>query len=334
MAPRLVLPSILAAFALIAAKGAIAQDALKLTFDWPDALKAKVVLNVTVVTARDDERHTAGFVVSYRLGAAPAADGISITTQRLFYRTQNCDGDGSPESFRWDSCLRKLMPTGHEVFIGQYLVSKRGLFVGYDYIGEACAYAGIAMHPWDTPKTPEECRREIEDDHLQRNKIRSFTLDQASRDWGRIVGWWAGEKMLEGKSYEAEAALWLGYPSEERIPATRTSRFVGRSPCSQGTAEAACAKIEMVEVLSTGSDARPMWSVAASFFPDLMFSLSDSTMGTLQRRTELQLLTDPSTLLPQRVEELETIKVTLNDSPATISATVHSIWTYEYESLR
>ena len=77
-----------------------------------------------------------------------------------------------------------------------------------------------------------------------------------------------------------------------------------------------------------------MWSVAASFFPDLMFSLSDSTMGTLQRRTELQLLTDPSTLLPQRVEELETIKVTLNDSPATISATVHSIWTYEYESLR
>src|SRR5262245_22423196 len=120
-APRLVLPSILAAFGLIAAKDAIAQDALKLTFDWPDALKAKVVLNVTVVTARDDERHTAGFVVSYKLGAAPAADGISITTQRLFYRTQNCDGDGSPESFRWDSCLRQLMPTGHEVFIGQYL---------------------------------------------------------------------------------------------------------------------------------------------------------------------------------------------------------------------
>jgi hypothetical protein len=143
--------------------------------------------------------------------------------------------------------------------------------------------------------------------------------------------------MVEHEIYESSTSLTTDESSESVLALTNTSKLIGRFPCNQTGADANCVRVESVELLDTGDEPRPLMEALDILLPALAQERKgpDFTKGTLRKRTEIHLVTDPATLLPQWVEEIETVSVTMTlynlGDPSTTSISAHRIWHYDYE---
>jgi hypothetical protein len=210
----------------------------------------------------------------------------------------------------------------------------------YNFVDAYCEMVAIRFgHQKSDPETPAAiagCKKSVENgEDPYVDYMRSSAFNQAWAEWTRIVSWWLGGEMVEGQVYEFETTLPEGAPPEKGIPTTDTSKFVGRFPCKKGGADDDCVRLEWVSLSDTGSTARPILDIVGVINPALLPTQTpsdDPVLGSLRKRTEVRLLTDPETLLPQRLEVVESLSVTVNDKAVPSRRTeTHSIWTYEYE---
>lgn len=326
------------ALALLSARIAIAEETVLLKFDWPDVVRANVTLETTVVTDTGGAKHTVRGTTTFTLSAIPMSNQMLVIEESHRIVKRSYDGKDLSDPAEWLAHSKELSLLSQKTFIGKYVVSPDGAFVSiHDYVGMYCSrIAARRYFRKDDPKAAEytkECREKIQKksdpflDYMERMEAR-----RAQAGWTRNVAWWAGAELVEREVYETKMTIPPELPPEKGIPTTDTTKFIGRFPCVKGGPGSDCVRLELVELVDTGSEPRPLVDILDTILPEGTKPVQ--TVGSIRRRTEVHLLTDPETLLPRWVEELETISVVIEGAPESSKATsqkTHSIWTYEYE---
>ena len=313
-----------------------AEKTIHLNFNWPNAVKAKVTVETFIDTTNFGKEFKLSDRVNYAFESTSTAEGFLIVERDHSIVDQQSNGKALDPAIT----IRDigLVPA---LYRGEYLVAANGDFLDvHNFVVTYCeTNATRFAHLKRNPNIPAEiasCRARVENqtDPLV-HYAHQLALNQASAEWTRIVSWWAGESMTEGEVYEFQTMLPEGASPEKAIPTTDTSRFVGRFPCKEGGAGEECVQLEWISLSDTGPTPKPIVDVIGVVNPALLPTQApsgDPVLGSLRKRTEVRLLTDTASLLPQWLEVVESLTVTVNDETnRTIHTKTRSVWTYEYE---
>lgn len=252
------------------------SDQVTLAFAWPHGMSASV--RVTHKRQRDQEQ--ARSTITYNVGVAETDAGrkISYSAYMPYLRVP---GALPTEQHGMRQRMAKLMPG--------LTTDARGQLTGVQGMDRTSARHRL---------------RALRVGRAQHKAASHALLNEqlmaaAERFWYQRVGRWQGVgKLDQGQEQQAAETMVVAELDGTSVDAITKFAFVGWAKCSEGDAQARCVEIH----LETRPDAEAMDEAVRQYTKKRRRS-RDGPIVDVEKRTHVELITDPKTLRPHRFSE-------------------------------
>ena len=262
--------------------GASAQDRVRLTFAWPETVRATVTTSFDTASVAGGNRSRLTGTSRARISASPTENGLLISYETGATQFESRSGDGI-----WVRIHEFLFEVGLQH--PDFQVGRDGRFrnvgdpithinaVATDLAGEIAAMPG---------RMKSHVRPALE--HLLSE--RELTA-HAGINWELEVGSWSGLQLETGAPIQTTETF--DFPTIGRQAASVTRTLIGRAACA---APNGCVELEVRIVVDTPE-------AKAAFDRHLQENESRLRADVFRQELSARVITDPDTLLPYRIHE-------------------------------
>lgn len=151
-----------------------------------------------------------------------------------------------------------------------------------------------------------------------------------ANEWNVAVGGWAGAEMEVGGAFELSTEGSFPLIPGASIPMVTTYSAPKRVPCEEGEAVARCVVLKLISRYDEASIEALLQQFVEGLAPD---DIVTPRFGDFQSETGARIVTDPSTLLPYRVETYKDFVVTISapeEEAGTFTRQDRKVTTYTY----
>ena len=278
---------------------ALAQeaDAPLLRFDWPIGLKGKVTQTMNRTqgpVSRDSE-------TTYDFELKEAADGLIIDTSNASTKT-----DLSQVPPQMQNVLKRLMGV-----MPDYKVSRGGEFVGAADLEKLQAEIRGVMDSL-LSEMPESMRPQMQQVMSQVTSEEAL-LAQLSETWNVSVAMWIDAEPELGEVYQLEFEEPHPMAPQIMLPQTLEFSLQGREPCKRGGKERRCVRLSVTSTPDPAKLGEATMAILQQFnggqpLPDEALA----SMKEMSMREDIDLVTEPDTLIPHKLTKIKTISMDLS----------------------
>ncbi|UCH47681.1 MAG: hypothetical protein JSU95_16730 [Betaproteobacteria bacterium] len=296
-----------------------ARQRVSLNFAWPDSLRSAVNFQQKSIKRGKESELKATYLTTVRPGPS-SPDELVVSTRVM---RQHLSGPDNKQEQDYLSALLKQASSE----VPDYIVSREGEFLRVDNLS---AYQQRIESTVMSNLPPQ-----LED---QKDKILAmvkpamserFLAATATDEWNKTVGGWISSSYVVGQTYRFSEEYYAPALGNTPFAMTVSRRIAGFAPCT-GT-ETKCVKLVLIATVS-GED-----------FRSAMTDFLEKTVGEpvnvkhISVVKKMEIIAEPSTLIPHRTRSSEETTVTIEDSKGnarTSRDTKDTRITYSYESYR
>lgn len=274
-----------------------ADEDVELRFEWPNGLDARVAFDAVrerTGPGRSFQRRLSG---NYRLTSARVQAGLLIRIQDM-----QLDLDSLPTAVRGSPVQRMLLQATSA--FPDYLVNDQGQIVRVDGVAalQRRLRAGIEELMGNVAS---ELKPRI--DRVLAQSTSKEQLESRVREyWNRDVGMWVGARLAPGKVYESRSVTRIPLLDDAQVPLKVQIRLNGRVPCVPQGAPRACVELQM----DSSPEPAGVQEALRAFLETMAGRVPGSfKLENIQVDTRVKIVTQPDTLLPQRVESVRKTQI-------------------------
>ncbi len=298
---RLMLTAILLLFCGSYAAAQDTKDVATLRFAWPAGIAAEVEMSADRTRISGGKEVTRSIAASYRMTAKSIPDGLQITYEPIAIEA-SVHGVANETAAQLEKFVAKassLMPS--------LIVGHDGAVLRVEGIEPLAALMreSIEGSLEDLPTDQRQQLKQLADQLLSRPIIEASARNQ----WHRDVGFWLGAELEHGQTYELQATEPLPALGNAQIDMIMRFTFLGRVPCDDGSADARCVEIELRSMPDPDTFAQAI----EEFIARVIDSVPGPQIESMELETTIRLTTEPDTLLPHRMHQTLTNKITAID---------------------
>ena len=149
-------------------------------------------------------------------------------------------------------------------------------------------------------------------------------LAQLQQEWNRDVGQWIGAELEQGYLYEIDFEAPVPLFGNVTVPSHGTYEYLGRTKCDAQSADARC----VILAFNSSVDEQGSRPILEALFNRLGVTPPDDLVFTVDYRVEL--VTEPDTLLPHRVQVTKSSEVPVPGGDTAVSQLEVKEFTYTY----
>lgn len=261
---------------------ASAQEKVRLTFAWPETVRATVAISFDAASVAGGNRSRLTGTSRARISATPTEDGLLISYQAGATEFESRSGDG-------------MWPRIHQ-FLYEVGLQRPDFHIGRDgrfrHVGDPITHinalaTGLADEIAAMPTRMKSHVRPALEHLLSERELTA----QVGFNWGMEVGSWSGLVLETGTAHQTTETI--DFPTIGRQAATVTRTLIGRAACD---APNGCVELD-VRIVVDSPEAK------AAFDRHLRETGSGLRAEVFQQELSARVIADPATLMPYRIQE-------------------------------
>lgn len=303
--------------ALYAEQNTPEQDSVMLAYGWKPGLTAKVSLLSERTTTKGNTSVTGKMNGTYKLSTEAHKSGLLINFFDTDVQvTESANNDMQAKIQQFINKISSLSPS--------YVINNEGELVDVEKL-EAMKQAMDDEFTKMFSDAPEEIQAKI------RPLIDSLTskqqlMAQITGDWNRDVAQWVGAEFEKGYDYELEYATQIPLFGNIDIPTKAKFQYNGKVPCNDKQQDSKCVSLSMLTTL----DQEALRPAMMNFFKKVGAEIPENF--SVQVDTSLELITEPSTLIPHSVKSEKITKSSAIGTQPVSERVEKLLITYDYSA--
>ena len=303
--------------ALLAATSQLAladSHSTTLEYGWHAGITSKVEYSLRKKRVQQGVERGQSMTGSYVLRTSEHPGGIRIDFSDV---TNRIDGDDTGAAEHLAGLMEAVAanpPT--------YVVSPAGEVTGVVGLAELTARVRESVSAM-LENAPAEVRTRIDGLMGQMLTERNM-LAQLQQEWNRDVGQWIGAELEQGYLYELDFQAPVPMFGNVTVPTRATFEYLGRARCNERSERARC----VVLVYSSSVDEQGSRAILEALFERIGAPLPADLVFKVDHRVEL--LTEPDTLLPHRVQVTKASEVPVPGGNTVVSQLEVKEFSYTY----
>jgi hypothetical protein len=296
-----------------------ARQRVSLNFGWPDSMQSAVNFQQKSIKHGKKSELKATYLTTVRPGPA-SPDEIVVSTRVMRHHLS------SPDNKKEQDYLSALLKQASSE-VPDYVISREGEFLRVDNVSayqQRVESAVMSNLPPELKNQKDKILAMVKPAMSER-----FLAANVTDQWNKTVGGWISSSYVVGQTYHFTEEYYA--PALGHTPFTMavSRRIAGFTPCTGN--ETSCVKLVLTATVS-GEDFR---SAMTEFLEKTIDSPVKIKHISVVKKMEI--VAEPSTLIPHRTRYSEETTVTLEDSNGntrTSRDTKDTRTTYSYESYR
>ena len=258
-------------------------DTVSLRFGWTAGLEARIE------TTRFQEQvsgsaDTMSGSARYRMRVEPHGRGLLISYD---------DFEFPASADTTEAAQRSALAEQAATMVPKVVVDSAGAFVGIEDVEAVRQRLDSLMVRMLEPDEAAAAR-----EMLTKLVTEEALAGLAAQEWSAIVGRWAGADLELGREYEFEEEAALPLMPGTSVPMLATFAVERRTSCRDGGSDEDCVEIR----LAARADPAAVQQILAQFAERLLATPGlGIAFESFEMTNELMLITEPSTLRPQRL---------------------------------
>jgi hypothetical protein len=289
------------------------SDTVRLTFDWPQDLQARVDLQRVRVQSTPEGADSTGVALSYEMDVSEHPDGLAIRYSN--YRPAGADLISNDE--------QHILQLASSVVPGYIVTSEGALLEVADLEGVLAEWRGLVL---DGDLEPAFTGI------LEEMMSEQVLVALATQEWNALVGAWAGGELVVGAAYETEAEEPAAMLGNVMIPFRYEVGASARVPCTDGDLDKAC--IELIMRSSPDQDAlRPHLDEFAQRLLDAAGSgvaMPQMRYRELRIDNEVVLIARPGSMVPHRLSIFRSVGAVIDVDGVVATSGVDQLSQYSF----
>lgn len=286
-----------------------------LSFNWPKRLTATASFHNRKEKRGEVSELRAQMVTAVR----PSGDDQLLVSSRVTSQKMTTNAKDAKKTDFVQQLLKEATTN-----LPDYVITGDGDFVRIDNLGayQQRIEAAIAKGLQDAPEAGREKARQLVGKLLSEEALAAMIQDE----WNNIVGNWAGSSFAPGRNYEFVLSYQSPALGNQAFPMQVSQQLKGSTPCHAGAAARSC-----VRLLQTSRVSGPEFTRATDRFVRATVG-GGVKVDSIEVVKTLEIVTDPKTLLPHKVEsrEVKTVVVTGDGKSQTSKEIEESGTVYSY----
>ena len=287
---------LLCAVGLMSAAAVIAQDGLKFSFGWPADLSANVEFEASRTQVAGDRTANRSVAGTYQMSTARVSDGIRVSFDDFSVEPSKSQNETQAKLQDFMASVGSFLP--------HFVVSPEGKLLRLEGVTELRRNAITAFDEVSIGLS-DDLRARL--DRTLNTLISDVRLKASIQSyWQRDVGAWMGRNFVLGKTISQERTQPIGMLQNAQLPMKTSITVQSLRPCQDGMAADSCAVVNVISELKSG---RLTPELAARVRQAISGAPADFQLDSVDLTSSLDLVTEPSTLLPHKVVTERTLTI-------------------------